>query len=79
MIVDGTAVAELHDDEFFGEVAAFDWGAGFARARSATVVARNDALLRVLTPDALAQLLSAAPHLACELRLLAHDRLRHAR
>ena len=77
--VDGVTVATLSDGEFFGEVAAIDWGAGFARARSATVIARDEVLLRVVAPDALAQLLSGAPRLERELRFLAHDRLRRAR
>jgi len=34
--------------EFFGEVAALDWGAGFGRTRTATVVARDPARLLVL-------------------------------
>jgi aromatic-L-amino-acid/L-tryptophan decarboxylase len=77
--VDGATVATLRDGEFFGEVAALEWGAGFARARSATVVARVDVVLRVVDPDALVRLLAGAPRLEQELRLLAHDRLRRAR
>ncbi len=76
---DGVTVATLSDGDFFGEIAALEWGAGFARARSATAVARDDVLLRVVNPAALAQLLAAAPRLERELRFLAHDRLRRAR
>lgn len=36
---DGNAVASLGPADFFGELAAIDWGAGFARTRSATVTA----------------------------------------
>ncbi len=77
--VDGDIVASLCAGDYFGEVAALEWGAGFARGRSATVVASDDVHLRVLEPQALAQLLAAAPRLERELRLLAHDRLRRAR
>jgi CRP-like cAMP-binding protein len=34
--------------EFFGELAALDWGAGFARTRSATVAATEQTRLLVL-------------------------------
>jgi glutamate/tyrosine decarboxylase-like PLP-dependent enzyme len=79
VVVDGAVVSTLRAGEFFGEVAALEWGAGFARARSATVVARDDVCLRVVEPAALAALLAAAPRLEGEIRLLAHDRLRRAR
>ena len=71
--------ATLRAGEFFGEVAALEWGAGFARSRSATVVARDDVRLRVVGPAALAQLLAAAPRLERALRVSAHERLRRAR
>ena len=66
--------------DYFGEIAALEWGAGFARARSATVVARDDVRLRVLDPDALPQLLAAvpAPRVASS-GCTAHERLRRAR
>ena len=79
VVVDDTVVATLRGGELFGEVAALEWGAGFAPARSADVVARDDVRLRVIAPEALTRLLAAAPRLERELRLLAHDRLRRAR
>jgi aromatic-L-amino-acid decarboxylase len=79
VVVDEVVVATLRAGEFFGEVAALEWGAGFARARSATVVARDDVRLQVIGPGELPQLLAAAPRLERELRLIAHDRLRNAR
>ncbi len=75
----GEIAATLRAGEFFGEVAALEWGAGFARGRSATVLARDEVRLRLVDPDALAQLLAAAPRLEHELRLSAHERLRRAR
>jgi CRP-like cAMP-binding protein len=79
VVVDGSVVSTLRAGEFFGEIAALEWGAGFARARSASVVARDDVRVRVVDPEALATLLAAAPRLEREIRLLAHDRLRRAR
>ena len=39
VVADGKALATLGPGEFFGELAALDWGAGFARTRAATVTA----------------------------------------
>jgi aromatic-L-amino-acid decarboxylase len=46
--VDGTALATYGPGDFFGELAAVDWGAGFARTRSATVTATCPTRLLVL-------------------------------
>jgi CRP-like cAMP-binding protein len=54
VIVDGDAdvfiedehVAHLSEGDFFGEVAALDWGSGFGYVRTATVIAASD--LRLL-------------------------------
>jgi CRP-like cAMP-binding protein len=79
VLVAGVVVSTLGAGEFFGEVAALEWGGGFARSRSATVVARDDVRVQVLAPDALERLLAALPGLEREIRLIAHDRLRRAR
>ena len=42
VLVDSAIVATLRAGEYFGEIAALEWGAGFARSRAATVVARDD-------------------------------------
>ena len=48
VVVEGERVAELGAGEFFGELAALDWGSGFGYPRLATVVAASDVrLLRV--------------------------------
>ena len=39
ILVDGGRIARLGPDEFFGEIAALDWGAGFGYPRIAQVVA----------------------------------------
>ena len=46
MRVGGEAVATLREGDCFGEVAALDWSAGFARPRSATVAVAATALAR---------------------------------
>jgi aromatic-L-amino-acid/L-tryptophan decarboxylase len=79
VLVDGTVVSTLRPGEFFGEIAALEWGAGFARSRAATVVARAELRLLVLEREALASLLERFPRLEREIRWLAHDRLRRAR
>jgi signal-transduction protein with cAMP-binding, CBS, and nucleotidyltransferase domain len=45
---DGSVLRTLGPREFFGELAAIDWGAGFARTRSATVTAKEPTRLLVL-------------------------------
>jgi glutamate/tyrosine decarboxylase-like PLP-dependent enzyme len=70
------SVDQLQPGDFFGELAALDWGAGFGYARTADVVARTDARLLVLAPGAVAELLRRAPHVDATLRATARDRLR---
>jgi CRP-like cAMP-binding protein len=72
----GESVHELRPGDFFGELAALDWGAGFGYARTADVVARTDARLLVVAPAALGELLRRAPRLDAILRATARDRLR---
>jgi aromatic-L-amino-acid/L-tryptophan decarboxylase len=79
VVVEGEVVMTLRPGDYFGEIAALDWGAGFARSRAATVVARGDVQLRVLDPAALAQLLAKFPRIEREIRRTAHERLRRAR
>jgi glutamate/tyrosine decarboxylase-like PLP-dependent enzyme len=79
VVVDGDVVTTLRPGDYFGEIAALEWGAGFARSRAATVVAREDVRVRVLAADALRQLLETFPRLESEIRHTAHERLRRAR
>jgi glutamate/tyrosine decarboxylase-like PLP-dependent enzyme len=61
--VDGTAMRMLGPGDFFGEVAALDWGAGFGRTRTATVTAVEPARLLVLDWQAVARLPPSARQL----------------
>ena len=45
---DGQLLETSGPGEFFGELAAIDWGAGFGRTRTATVTAREPTRLLVL-------------------------------
>jgi glutamate/tyrosine decarboxylase-like PLP-dependent enzyme len=79
VVVEGEVVTTLRPGDYFGEIAALEWGAGFARSRAATVVARGEVQLRVLDPSALGRLLVEFPRIEHEIRRTAHDRLRRAR
>jgi len=79
VFVEDELVRSLRAGDYFGEIAALEWGAGFARSRAATVVARDAVRVRVLEADALADLVEVFPRLDEEIRRTAHERLRHAR
>jgi aromatic-L-amino-acid/L-tryptophan decarboxylase len=76
VLFDGDLVATLRPGDYFGEIAALEWGARFARSRIATVVVRTDARLRMLEPTALNELLEEFPRLESEIRHTAHRRMR---
>jgi CRP-like cAMP-binding protein len=63
--------------EFFGELAALEWGAGFGYPRLATVVARSPVRAVVLASEPFNALLREAPALAAEVRETAAARLTH--
>jgi aromatic-L-amino-acid decarboxylase len=68
-------LAELGRGQFFGELAALDWGAGFGYVRTATVVARTGVRLLVLAPAILAELVRAAPDVERQIRAAVRERL----
>ncbi len=49
--LDGVLIRELGPGDFFGELAALDWGAGYGYTRLATVVAAKRSRLLVVPPD----------------------------
>src|SRR5207253_5517599 len=57
VFVEGEHVRSLGPGEFFGELAALDWGAGFGYSRLATVVAGSPLRLLVLPEGALTELM----------------------
>jgi glutamate/tyrosine decarboxylase-like PLP-dependent enzyme len=65
--VDGAHARTLYAGEFFGELAAVDWGAGFGYRRSATVVATSHARLLVIASAELNALVTASPQVAAAL------------
>jgi aromatic-L-amino-acid/L-tryptophan decarboxylase len=79
IVVDGEVVKTLRAGDYFGEIGALEWGAGFARSRVASVVARDDVCVRVLDGRALAGLLERFPRLEREIRHTAHERMRETR
>ena len=75
VFIDGRARAPAGRGDFFGEVAALDWGSGFGYVRTATVVAVTDLRLLVLSPGALGVLLADYPPLGGRLRDVARERM----
>jgi aromatic-L-amino-acid/L-tryptophan decarboxylase len=72
---DGEVLAERGPGEFFGELAALDWGAGYGHPRLATVVARKPLRLVVLAPAHLNRLMRIAPEVEAAVRAAANERL----
>jgi aromatic-L-amino-acid decarboxylase len=72
---DREVLGELGPGEYFGELAALDWGAGFGYARTASVVATSPLRLLVLPASALDQLLRHVPDLDRRLRTAAREHL----
>ena len=74
--IGGDHVRDLGAGDFFGELAALDWGAGYGYARSATVTASEPLRLLVLPPRALGDLMRTTPTLARRVQAAARERLR---
>jgi selenocysteine lyase/cysteine desulfurase len=74
--IDGAHIRDLRAGDFFGELAALDWGAGFGYARSATVTATAPLRALVLAPRDLHALMRAAPPVARRVQAAARERLR---
>ena len=73
--IDGERVRDLTAGDFFGEIAALDWGAGYGYARSATVVATRDSRLLALSPAQFQALVRSAPPFSQRVKAAASDRL----
>jgi glutamate/tyrosine decarboxylase-like PLP-dependent enzyme len=71
----GEPLAEFGPGDFFGEVGALDWGAGYGYARTATVTATEPARLLVLSPAHLGRLMGTAPQVDAIVRRAVRERL----
>jgi glutamate/tyrosine decarboxylase-like PLP-dependent enzyme len=71
----GTVVSELRDGEFFGELAARDWGRGYGSPRNATVTAATELELLVLPEGALETVMRLSPKLSAAVEASAAARL----
>jgi CRP-like cAMP-binding protein len=76
--LDGEHTSELGPGEFFGELAALDWGAGYGYARAATVTASEPTRLLALIPTSFTDLLRRVPELDRHIRAVARERMRPA-
>jgi len=72
---DDRSLATLGPGDFFGELAAIDWGAGFARTRTATVTAKEPTRLLVLDWVLVNWLMQAAPEFGERLEEASRQRL----
>ena len=72
---DGNTLNTLGPGDFFGELAAIDWGAGFARTRSATVTATEPTRLLVLDWVLVNRLMKADSFFNNELERASRERL----
>ena len=75
VLVDGEHVRALGHGDFFGELAALGWEAGYAYPRLASVVATAASRLCVLPDDALNELMSDLPDVAFVIRAAADARV----
>ena len=76
VFIDDEYVRQLEPGDFFGEVAALDWGSGFGYVRTATVVATSHLRLLALDPAHLGVLVRASARFGEKLRAAARERLR---
>ncbi|MDX6549250.1 MAG: aromatic-L-amino-acid/L-tryptophan decarboxylase, partial [Gaiellales bacterium] len=72
---DGRVIATLGPGEYFGELAAIDWGASFGRSRAATVVATDPTRLVALDWELVNWLMQAAPAFGHQIERTARSRL----
>jgi len=75
IVADGRAVASLGPGEFFGEIAALDWGASYGRPRLAGVVAIRRTRMLVLDAELVQWLMKADGDLADTIERTARERL----
>jgi glutamate/tyrosine decarboxylase-like PLP-dependent enzyme len=79
VLIDEAAVNRLSEGEFFGELAALDWGGGFGYPRIASVRALSEVTLLTFPAGALNELARDHPQIAVEIRRVGAKRLRDRR
>jgi CRP-like cAMP-binding protein len=72
---DGEHIRDLGRGDFFGELAALDWGASFGYARLATVIATSPVQAVVLSSHALNALMRESPGVAAQVERAVRERL----
>jgi hypothetical protein len=75
VLIDEAAVNRLSEGEFFGELAALDWGGGFGYPRIASVRALTEVTLLTFPAGALNELAREHPALAAEIRRVGTERM----
>ena len=75
VLIDEAAVNRLSEGEFFGELAALDWGGGFGYPRIASVRALTDVTLLTFPAGALNELARDHPQIAAEIRRVGTERM----
>jgi aromatic-L-amino-acid/L-tryptophan decarboxylase len=75
VLVDGERVRTLGPGDFFGELAALDWGAGYGYPRLATVVAVTPARVRTISSEQLNDLAADLPAVRATLRAAVRERM----
>ena len=73
--IDGNLRGVLGRGDFFGEIAAIEWGAGYARTRTATVTATMPTRLLVLDWTLVNELMKAEPEFRARLERTSQARL----
>jgi aromatic-L-amino-acid/L-tryptophan decarboxylase len=73
--IDGEPIRELGPGDFFGELAALEWAAGFSYPRLANVVAKTDLRLLVFPDGTLNDLVRDFPSVGKQIRAAASDRV----
>jgi aromatic-L-amino-acid/L-tryptophan decarboxylase len=74
VLVEGEPVNVLGPGDFFGELAALDWGAGYHLSRTATVLASAPTRLLVLPEGSLNRVLRKLPLVEARIRAAVHQR-----
>jgi aromatic-L-amino-acid/L-tryptophan decarboxylase len=75
VLIDDEVVNTLRSGDFFGEIAALEWAAGYSYPRVATVVATEPLRLLVFPEGALAALVAEHPAIDAVIRDAVHERL----